>query len=68
MPWKSRWRDWGATKCPRQVIIGNDVVEVYDEVMNVLGHELTADGGSEGKQNNRGVRSCLILLSRFFNR
>ncbi|NKD32475.1 beta-glucoside-specific PTS transporter subunit IIABC [Enterococcus casseliflavus] len=33
-----------------QVIIGNDVVEVYDEVMNVLGHELTADGGSEGKQ------------------
>lgn len=32
-----------------QVIIGNDVVEVYDEVMNVLGHELTADGGSEGK-------------------
>lgn len=33
-----------------QVIIGNDVVEVYDEVMNVLGHELTADGGSEAKQ------------------
>lgn len=33
-----------------QVIIGNDVVEVYDEVMNVLGHDLTADGGSEGKQ------------------
>lgn len=44
-----------------QVIIGNDVVEVYDEVMNVLGHELTADGGSETKQSWGAVLLDFII-------
>lgn len=35
-----------------QVIIGNDVVEVYDEVMSLLGHQLdNADSGSATKQS-----------------
>ena len=49
-----------------QVIIGNDVVEVYDEVMNVLGHELTADGGSEGKQKQSWGAVLLDFIISIF--
>lgn len=49
-----------------QVIIGNDVVEVYDEVMNVLGHELTADGGSEGKQKQAWGAVLLDFIISIF--
>ncbi|HAB96664.1 beta-glucoside-specific PTS transporter subunit IIABC [Enterococcus sp.] len=49
-----------------QVIIGNDVVEVYDEVMNVLGHELTADGGSEAKQKQSWGAVLLDFIISIF--
>lgn len=49
-----------------QVIIGNDVVEVYDEVMNVLGHELTADGGSETKQKQSWGAVLLDFIISIF--
>ncbi|OTO95409.1 beta-glucoside-specific PTS transporter subunit IIABC [Enterococcus sp. DIV0385] len=49
-----------------QVIIGNDVVEVYDEVMNVLGHELTTDGGSEGKQKQSWGAVLLDFIISIF--
>lgn len=49
-----------------QVIIGNDIVEVYDEVMNVLGHELTADGGSEGKQKQSWGAVLLDFIISIF--
>lgn len=49
-----------------QVIIGNDVVEVYGEVMNVLGHELTADGGSEGKQKQSWGAVLLDFIISIF--
>ncbi|RXA65838.1 PTS beta-glucoside transporter subunit IIBCA [Enterococcus casseliflavus] len=49
-----------------QVIIGNDVVEVYDEVMNVLGHELTADEGSEGKQKQSWGAVLLDFIISIF--
>ncbi|MGH1816207.1 beta-glucoside-specific PTS transporter subunit IIABC [Enterococcus casseliflavus] len=49
-----------------QVIIGNDVVEVYDEVINVLGHELTADGGSEGKQKQSWGAVLLDFIISIF--
>lgn len=49
-----------------QVIIGNDVVEVYDEVMNVLGHELTAHGGSEGKQKQSWGAVLLDFIISIF--
>ncbi|WP_429960682.1 beta-glucoside-specific PTS transporter subunit IIABC [Enterococcus sp. AZ012] len=49
-----------------QVIIGNDVVEVYDEVMNVLGHELTADGGSDGKQKQSWGAVLLDFIISIF--
>lgn len=49
-----------------QIIIGNDVVEVYDEVMNVLGHELTADGGSEGKQKQSWGAVLLDFIISIF--
>ncbi|WP_368255114.1 beta-glucoside-specific PTS transporter subunit IIABC [Enterococcus innesii] len=49
-----------------QVIIGNDVVEVYDEVMNVLGHELTADGGSETKQKQSWGAILLDFIISIF--
>lgn len=49
-----------------QVIIGNDVLEVYDEVMNVLGHELTADGGSEGKQKQSWGAVLLDFIISIF--
>ncbi len=49
-----------------QVIIGNDVVEVYDEVMNVLGHDLTADGGSEGKQKQSWGAVLLDFIISIF--
>ena len=49
-----------------QVIIGNDVVEVYDEVMNVLGHELTADGGSECKQKQSWGTVLLDFIISIF--
>lgn len=49
-----------------QVIIGNDVVEVYDEVMNVLGHELTADGGSEAKQTQSWGAVLLDFIISIF--
>jgi PTS system beta-glucosides-specific IIC component len=49
-----------------QVIIGNDVVEVYDEVMNVLGHELTADGVSEGKQKQSWGAVLLDFIISIF--
>lgn len=49
-----------------QVIIGNDVVEVYDEVMNVLGHELTAGGGSEGKQKQSWGAVLLDFIISIF--
>lgn len=49
-----------------QVIIGNDVVEVYDEVMNVLGHELTADRGSEGKQKQSWGAVLLDFIISIF--
>lgn len=49
-----------------QVIIGNDVVEVYDEVMNVLGHELTADGGNEGKQKQSWGAVLLDFIISIF--
>lgn len=49
-----------------QVIIGNDVVEVYDEVMNVLGHELTADGGSETKQRQSWGAVLLDFIISIF--
>lgn len=49
-----------------QVIIGNDVVEVYDEVMNVLGHELTVDGGSEGKQKQSWGAVLLDFIISIF--
>ncbi|MFS1008115.1 beta-glucoside-specific PTS transporter subunit IIABC [Enterococcus casseliflavus] len=49
-----------------QVIIGNDVVEVYDEVMNVLGHELTADGGSEVKQKQSWGAVLLDFIISIF--
>ncbi|MDT2955137.1 beta-glucoside-specific PTS transporter subunit IIABC [Enterococcus casseliflavus] len=49
-----------------QVIIGNDVVEVYDEVMNVLGHELTANGGSEGKQKQSWGAVLLDFIISIF--
>ncbi|MFB8528499.1 beta-glucoside-specific PTS transporter subunit IIABC [Enterococcus casseliflavus] len=49
-----------------QVIIGNDVVEVYDEVMKVLGHELTADGGSEPKQKQSWGAVLLDFIISIF--
>ncbi|MGL9788521.1 beta-glucoside-specific PTS transporter subunit IIABC [Enterococcus sp. DIV2469a] len=49
-----------------QVIIGNDVVEVYDEVINVLGHELTADGGSEAKQKQSWGAVLLDFIISIF--
>lgn len=49
-----------------QVIIGNDVVEVYDEVMNVLGHDLTADGGSETKQKQSWGAVLLDFIISIF--
>lgn len=49
-----------------QVIIGNDVVEVYGEVMNVLGHELTADGGSEPKQKQSWGAVLLDFIISIF--
>ncbi|OTN76028.1 bglF [Enterococcus sp. 8G7_MSG3316] len=48
-----------------QVIIGNDVVEVYDEVMHVLGHQLDNSGATTGKKQSWGAVLLDFIISIF---
>ena len=48
-----------------QVIIGNDVVEVYDEVMHVLGHQLDDSDHSPSKKQSWGAVLLDFIISIF---
>lgn len=48
-----------------QVIIGNDVVEVYDEVMNVLGHQLDTSEALNKKKQSFGAVLLDFIISIF---
>ncbi len=48
-----------------QVIIGNDVVEVYDEVMQILGHQLDHSDEIKGKKQSWSAILLDFIISIF---
>lgn len=48
-----------------QVIIGNDVVEVYDEVMHILGHQLDHSDEIKGKKQSWSAILLDFIISIF---
>lgn len=48
-----------------QVIIGNDVVEVYDEVMQILGHQLDYSDEIKGKKQSWSAILLDFIISIF---
>lgn len=48
-----------------QVIIGNDVVEVYDEVMQILGHQLDHSDEIKGKKQSWSAILLEFIISIF---
>ncbi|KPG73040.1 beta-glucoside-specific PTS transporter subunit IIABC [Enterococcus sp. RIT-PI-f] len=48
-----------------QVIIGNDVVEVYDEVMHILGHQLDNSDEIKGKKQSWSAILLDFIISIF---